>query len=154
MKSLFICSLYNPFLLKVSNSDFGYPIVISRTSNGACGDFFPIRNFGCQIRNQRPKRYTYGWRSHRIAEKNGEHNLAYRIMPVTGRTAAEVEANLRQTKRMTRKRHDRASEAMRTRKGQAREGHDRIMPKKDMTEIEKVGQVSTEQHICLSKLSR
>ena len=107
--------------------------------------------FGISVPKDIP---TYGWCSHCIADKNGEHNLAYRIMPVTGRTAADVEANLRQTKRMTRKRYDRASEAMRTRKGQAREGHDRIMPKKDMTEIEKVGQVSTEQHICLLKLSR
>ena len=41
---------------------------------------------------------------------------------------------------MTRKRHDRAIEA-RTGKRQAREGHDRIMPKKDMAEIVKVGQV-------------
>ena len=38
---------------------------------------------------------------------------------------------------MTRKRHDRASEA-RTVKGQASDGHDRIMPKKAMTEIDNV----------------
>ena len=43
---------------------------------------------------------------------------------------------------MARKKRGRASEAM-TGKGQAREGHDRIMPKKDVTEIGKVGQVST-----------
>ena len=41
---------------------------------------------------------------------------------------------------MARKRHGRASGA-RTGKGQAREGHDR-MSKKDMTETDKVGQVS------------
>ena len=63
-------------------------------------------------------------------------------MPVASTTVAKVEAKLWLTKRMTRKRHDRASEAG-TGKGQAKEGHDKIMPKKDMAEIEKVGQVST-----------
>ena len=43
---------------------------------------------------------------------------------------------------MARKRRDRASEG-RTGKGQAREGHDRIMPTKDIAEIDKVGQVTT-----------
>ena len=41
---------------------------------------------------------------------------------------------------MTRKRHDRAIEA-RAAKRQARERHGRIMPKKNMGEIVKVGQV-------------
>ena len=31
--------------------------------------FSRIRNYRCQIRNQRPKRHRNGWRSHRIAEK-------------------------------------------------------------------------------------
>ena len=31
--------------------------------------FFRIRNFRCQVRNQRPKRHKNGWCSHRIAEK-------------------------------------------------------------------------------------
>ena len=61
-------------------------------------------------------------------------------MTVASRTVVKDEADLGQTKRMTRKRHDRAIEA-RTGKRQAREGHDRIMPKKDMAEIVKVGQV-------------
>ena len=43
---------------------------------------------------------------------------------------------------MARKRHDRASED-RKGKGQAREWHDRIMPKMHMTKIDKAGQVST-----------
>ena len=55
---------------------------------------------------------------------------------------AKVDANLRQTKRMTGKRHSRTSEA-RTGKGQAREGRDRTMPQKDMTKIDQVRQVST-----------
>ena len=46
-----------------------------------------------------------------------------------------------QTKHTTGKRHGRASET-RIGKGQAREGHNRIMPRKDITEIDKVGQVS------------
>ena len=41
------------------------------------GSFFRIRNFGCQIRNQRPKRHTNGWCSHCIAE-NCARNPAYR----------------------------------------------------------------------------
>ena len=60
-----------------------------------------------------------------------------RIRTVASRILAKVEANLGETKHMTRKRHGRASEA-RTGKHQAREGRDRIMPKKDMTEIDKV----------------
>ena len=54
----------------------------------------------------------------------------------------KVEADLGQNKIMTSNRHDRTSEA-RTGKGKAREEHDRIMPKKDMTEPDRVGQVST-----------
>ena len=45
------------------------------------------------------------------------------------RIVAKVEANLRQTKCMAGKRHDRESEAM-TGKGQARKGHDRIVIRK------------------------
>ena len=56
------------------------------------------------------------------------------------RTVVKDEADLGQTKRMTRKRHDRAIEAG-TGKRQARERHGRIMPTKDMTENVKVGQV-------------
>ena len=53
----------------------------------------------------------------------------------------KVKADLGQTKRMTRKRHNRASEAT-TGKGKAWERHDRIMPK-GMTEVDKVGQIGT-----------
>ena len=61
-------------------------------------------------------------------------------MTVASRSKVKDEADLGQTKHMTRKRHGRAIEN-RTGKRQAREGHDRIMPKKDVTEIVKVGQV-------------
>ena len=61
-------------------------------------------------------------------------------MTAAGRTVVKDEADLGQTKRMTRKRHDRAVEAG-TGKLQARERHDRIMPKKDMAENVKEGQV-------------
>ena len=63
-------------------------------------------------------------------------------MTVASRTVVKDEADLRQTKRMTRKRHCRAIEA-RTGKCQAREGHDRIMPKKDVGEIVKL------EHFCM-----
>ena len=58
------------------------------------------------------------------------------------RAVVKVEADLWQTKRMAMKRHDRSSET-RAGKCKAREGHGRIMPKKDMAELGKVGQVST-----------
>ena len=41
----------------------------------------------------------------------------------------KLEADLEQTKRMARKRHDRA--------GEARAGYGRIMPKKEMTELDR-----------------
>ena len=64
-----------------------------------------------------------------------------RIRTVASRTLAKIEANLGQTKHTTGKRHGRASE-IRIGKGQAREGHDRILPRNDMTQSDKVGQVS------------
>ena len=51
----------------------------------------------------------------------------------------KVGADLGRTKRMKRKRHDKA----RTGRVEAREGHSRIMPQKDMTEPDKVWHVST-----------
>ena len=51
------------------------------------------------------------------------------------RTVTKVEADLAQAKHMARKRHGRASDAQ-TEKGKTREGHDRIMPKKDIAEFD------------------
>ena len=65
---LVICSLYDQ-LLKLSKFDFLVPHCNFKTSYGACGQFFRIRNFRCQAGNQRPKRYQNGWCSHCIAEK-------------------------------------------------------------------------------------
>ena len=48
----------------------------------------------------------------------------------------KVEVDVGQTKHMTRKPHDKASEA-RTGNGKAREDHDRIVPKNDMAELDK-----------------
>ena len=48
----------------------------------------------------------------------------------------KLEADLEQTNRMARKRHNRAGDA-RTWDGKARAGYDRIMPKKDMTELDR-----------------
>ena len=48
----------------------------------------------------------------------------------------KLEADLEQTKRITRKRHDRAGEA-RTWDGKARAGYGRIMPEKDMAELDR-----------------
>ena len=64
-----------------------------------------------------------------------------RIRTVASRSLAKIEANLGQTKHTTGKRHGRASE-IRIGKGQAREGQGRIMPRKDITEIDKAGRVS------------
>ena len=63
------------------------------------------------------------------------------IRTVASRTSAKIEANIGQIKPTTWKRHDRASET-RIGKCQAREGHDSIMPKKDMIEIDNLGKVS------------
>ena len=60
---------------------------------------------------------------------------------VAGRTLAKIEANIGQTKHTAGKRHVRASET-RIGKVQARERHGSIVSRKDMTEIDKVGQVS------------
>ena len=67
---LVICSLYDRVLLTFSKLDFSVPHCNFKISNGACGQIFlRIRNFPCQIRNQRPKRHKNGWCSNRIAEK-------------------------------------------------------------------------------------
>ena len=66
----------------------------------------------------------------------------------------KVEADLAQAKHMARKRHGRASDAQ-TEKGKTREGHDRIMPKKDIAELDqgKAGQYVIAQRLFI-KLSR
>ena len=56
-ESLSSVAAYDHFLLKFSNFDFLIPHCNFKISNGPCGHFFRIRNFRCQIRNQRPKRY-------------------------------------------------------------------------------------------------
>ena len=48
----------------------------------------------------------------------------------------KLETDLEQTKRMARKRHDRAGEA-RTWDGKGRAGYGRIMPKKDVTNLDR-----------------
>ena len=62
-------------------------------------------------------------------------------MTVANRTVVKVEADLVQTKRMIRKRHGRTTKA-RTGQSQTREGHSKVIQKKDMAEIDKEGQVS------------
>ena len=62
-------------------------------------------------------------------------------MTVANRTVVKVEADLVQTKRMLRKRHGRTTK-VRTGKSQAREGHSKVIQKKDTAEIDKEGQVS------------
>ena len=56
--------------------------------------------------------------------------------------SSQCRSNSRAYQTHGRKRHDTSSGAG-AGKGLAREGHDRIMPKKDMIDIGKVGQVST-----------
>ena len=64
-----------------------------------------------------------------------------RIRTVANRAVVELEADQEQTKRVSRKRHDRAGEA-RTWDGKARAGYGRIMPKKDMTALDRYARPS------------
>ena len=68
-----------------------------------------------------------------------------RIRIVVSRAVVKVEADLGQTKRITRKKQDRANKT-RTWERQGRERHDRTMPKKDVGELYKVGQVNMWMH--------